>query len=236
MRNVKVLGVGLLAVLAVGAFFKGAIAKSQIDNAEQKFIFDFGGLQVHRIDFSGIVLAITGFKIYNQSSISATISNLYVNPKYNDGTSLQQLLIQDNFLQPFTIAANSATTLPTLLFKLNLTNLPVLYNIYKGTISNLLTINVRFQVLGGFEINIDQQQSIAPFINVLKNLFNNPIVVALLGGSARVSPPNPTNNNAANNNIVNNNNVGVRVSPQNIGSYNFKGNDTVLNVNNLFTA
>ena len=202
MRNVKVLGVGLLAVLAIGAFFKGAIAKSQIDNAEQKFIFDFGGLQVHKISFSGIVLAITGFKIYNQSSLSATISNLYVNPKYNDGTSLQSLLIQDNFLQPFTIAANSATTLPTLLFKLSLTNLPVLYDIYKGKLSNLLTINVRFQVLGGYEINIDQQQSIAPFVNTLKSLFNNPFVVGLLGGGASVQTP--ANNNAANNNAANN--------------------------------
>ena len=202
MRNVKVLGVGLLAVLAIGAFFKGAIAKSQIQNAEQKFIFDFGGLQVHKISFSGIVLAITGFKIYNQSSLSATISNLYVNPKYNDGTSLQSLLIQDNFLQPFTIAANSATTLPTLLFKLSLTNLPVLYDIYKGKLSNLLTINVRFQVLGGYEINIDQQQSIAPFVNTLKSLFNNPFVVGLLGGGASVQTP--ANNNAANNNAANN--------------------------------
>jgi hypothetical protein len=220
---VKVLGVGLLAVLAIGAFFKGAIAKSQIDNAEQKFIFDFGGLQVHSVSFSGIVLAITGFKIYNQSSLSATISNLYVNPKYNDGTSLQSLLIQDNFLQPFTIAANSATTLPTLLFKLSLTNLPVLYDIYKGKLSSLLSINVRFQVLGGYEINIDQQQSIAPFVNTLKSLFNNPFVVGLLGGGASVQTP--ANNNAANNNAANNN-----------AANNNAANNPFVNFQNLFSA
>lgn len=209
MGKVKVLGVGLLAVLAIGALFKAAIAKSQIQNAEQKFIFDFGGLQIHKISFSGVILAINGFKIINQSSLSATISNIYVTPKYNNGSNQEPLLVQDNFLQPFTIAANAATTLPTLLFKLSLTNLPVLYQIYKGTLSSLLTVNVRFQILGGYEVNINQPQSITPFVNVLKSLFNNPMVADLLGGGSKAAIANPDTNNFQRNNPVNNNNINI---------------------------
>lgn len=189
MRSkIKLVGIGLLSILTLGYLFKkGADVVSQADNIANKFIFDFGSFRIHKVDFSGIVLAIDGIKIYNQSQFSATIQNLYVNVKYLSGASQVPLLIQDNFLNPISINANSATVLPSILFKLSLTNLIVLYQMYKKTISDKLLINVRFQVLGGYEISLDSEQTLAPQFAMLKQLFDNKIVQVLLGNGTSTS-------------------------------------------------
>lgn len=180
--KIKLVGLGLLSILTLGFLVKkGADVVSQTDDIAQKFIFDFGSFRIHNVSLSGIVLAIDGIKIYNQSNFTATIQNLYVNVRYLSGATPSNLLIQDNFLNPVTITANSATILPSILFKLTLSNLVVLYQMYKKTISDKLLINVRFQVLGGYEISLDSEQTLAPQFAMLKKLFDNSIVQTLLG-------------------------------------------------------
>lgn len=194
------MGIGLLSILTLGFLVKkGADVVSQADNIANKFIFDFGSFRIHKVDFSGIVLAIDGIKIYNQSQFSATIQNLYVNVKYLSGASQVPLLIQDNFLNPISINANSATVLPSILFKLSLTNLIVLYQMYKKTISDNLYINVRFQVLGGYEISLDTVETLAPQFAMLKGLFDHPIIKTILGttNSQNNNNANPASNNNA---------------------------------------
>lgn len=194
------MGIGLLSLLTFGFLVKkGAEVVSQADNIAEKFIFDFGTFRIHKVDFTSIVLAIDGMKIYNQSQFSATIQNLYVNIKYLSGTTQSTLLIQDNFLNPININANSATVLPTILFKLSLSNLITLYQMYKKSIADTLFINVRFQVLGGYEISLDQTQSLAPQFNMLKQLFDNPIIKTLTGSNNTSSAGQSNSNNQPNN-------------------------------------
>lgn len=226
MRSkIKLVGIGLLSILTLGFLVKkGADVVSQADNIADKFIFDFGSFRIHKVDFSGIVLAIDGIKLYNQSQFSATIQNLYVNVKYLSGASQAPLLIQDNFLNPISINANSATVLPSILFKLSLSNLIVLYQMYKKTISDRLFINVRFQVLGGYEISLDNEQTLAPQFAILKALFDHPIIKTILGGTSSASTGSQNNNNA---NTASNNNAAGQSNSNYQGAQGAQGAQTM---------
>lgn len=242
------IGLGLVGLLAVVGIAKAATTKSQTDNIANKFIFDFGSFRIHNIDWSKIIFAVDGIKVYNQSSISASISNLYVNIKSMSSTgSLEQLFTQENYINSLNIPANATSTLPSMYFSIPITSLTTLWDMYNNRISQMLYVNVRFQVLGGYEISMDKQVSLASQMSMLSTLWNNAIVKIFFGNRNRETP---ANTNSGTNSGTNSNtnsganqsagsgstpNAGIISNPSsNAGNQNRRQNAVVVNMGSVF--
>lgn len=181
------IGLGLVGLLALVSFglYKATSVKTQTDEVASKFKYDFGTLRIHDISIGKITFAVDGIKVYNQSSISATISNLYINIK-NMGS---QLFTQENYLSTLEIPANATTTLPSMYFSMPTTSVLTLWDIYNNIASQNLDVNVRFQVLGGYEISLDNHVDIRGQMAMLKNIFDNTIVKWFLPKSTTEAKP-----------------------------------------------
>jgi hypothetical protein len=185
------IGLGLVGLLAVVGIAKAATTKSQTNNIANKFLFDFGSFRIHNIDWSKITFAVDGIKVYNQSSISASISNLYVNIKSISSTgSLEQLFTQENYVNSLSIPANATSTLPSMYFSIPITGLTTLWDMFNNKISKILYVNVRFQVLGGYEISMDKQVNLESQMSMLSALWNNAIVKVFFGSKNKETPNN----------------------------------------------
>jgi hypothetical protein len=198
------IGLGLVGLLAVVGIAKAATTKSQTDNIANKFLFDFGSFRIHEIGWSKIVFAVDGIKVYNQSSISANISNLYVNIKNkNSAGSLEQLFTQENYINSLDIPANATSTLPSMYFSIPITSLTTLWDMFNKKISQILYVNVRFQVLGGYEISMDNEVNLASQMSMLSALWNNAIVKIFFGNRNRETTGTNSGANSSTNSSTN---------------------------------
>lgn len=157
---------GVLLLLAGGI----AAGSSQLSNLEDKLKLFIGSFRIHTIGISQTVIAVDNTKIMNQSPIGVDVNNLYVTVKYNDGNSWQDLLIQTNNINSFTIAANSSSKVPSIYLTVNsLSGSGIFYKIFNGSISPILKVVTRFQVLG-YETEITQDINANQYLSVLKSV------------------------------------------------------------------
>jgi hypothetical protein len=139
---------------------------------------------------------------------------LYVNIKNkNSAGSLEQLFTQENYINSLDIPANATSTLPSMYFSIPITSLTTLWDMFNKKISQILYVNVRFQVLGGYEISMDNEVNLASQMSMLSALWNNAIVKIFFGSRNRETPANTNSGTNSNTNSGANQSAGSGSTP-----------------------
>jgi hypothetical protein len=178
IRNllIAILGIGTLAYVAK----KGTQLVTDITDVRDKFKILIGTPRIHDIKnlgFGGVDIAIDSTQIVNQTSITATIENLYVTVKYTDTNGQwQDLLINKNSIPSITIEGNKSNILPPIMLYLDFSSIITLIRIFSGQLPSQLKIVTRFNyafVGQTIETTVDANQFLAPIkaaISRLKNI------------------------------------------------------------------
>lgn len=178
LRNwlLALLGIGTLAYVAQ----KGTQLITDVTDIKDKFKVLIGTPRIHNIKnlgFGGVDISIDSTQIVNQTSISATIENLYVTVKYMDiNGQWQDLLINKNSVPSITIEPNRSNILPSIMLYLDLSGIITTLQIFNGKLPSQLKVITRFSYMSigqTIETTVDANQFLAPIkaaISRLKNI------------------------------------------------------------------
>jgi hypothetical protein len=170
-RNVLLIGG---AALGIGLLLSKA---TQAQNLNTKF--KVNPLLPNDFNLQGAINFNLPVQIVNQSTFDVTINNLYISVQNNLSSNAQAPNWQDLFfmvtpVKNLTIAKNTATNINKVPLTAGYANAITIYQMLTGTLSSLLKVSVRFEVLGGIEVppiefTVDAKQLLLPFKNLLKS-------------------------------------------------------------------
>ncbi|MES2379732.1 MAG: hypothetical protein V4538_01735 [Bacteroidota bacterium] len=167
---------GAFAALIFGVK-KGANLVTEITDIEDKFKLFPGTPRIHELinyGLGGVKIAIDSTQIVNQTSLSATLENIYVTVKnQNAQGGWDDLLINKSPISKFLITPNTSNTMSTILLSAGLQDIYTLIKIFKGTLPSQLKIVTRFNYLGlsqTIEKQVDANSFFAPIKAALSKI------------------------------------------------------------------
>jgi hypothetical protein len=163
------------AALGIGLLLSKA---SQAQNLTTKF--KVNPLAPNDFNLQGGINFNLPVQIVNQSTFDVTINNLYISVQNNLSSNAQTPNWQDLFymvtpVKNITIAKNAVTNINAVPLTAGYANAITIYQMITGSLSSLLKVSVRFEVLGGIEIppiefTVDAKQMLLPLKTLLKNI------------------------------------------------------------------